>query len=279
MLWWLPGAAAGEWEVLCLSRARTVRQHRGLCTVQALVEDVVLCLWGNNLFAGVSSAHLEPPPGSWDIHFVCTTLCAPDPWTAPSPLVLVPYSTLEMAVVLGHVAVEVQANGIAQRVAVDAVAPNLTLEHLAAQRMDDEALKRLSVGNRIAAGGFSHIYLGKVRPAEPREDEEHSLVAVKQYIQRKPIFFSFDTPEERAAKTREMEEGAVVVFRRLHQEVRMLTAKGETRGERSSDGVLTWARRALGHGRRAALGPRGCAAPAFVGLVQPEAAVRAHALL
>ncbi len=107
-----------------------------------------------------------------------------------------------------------------------AVAPNLLLEMLADKRLTEDAVaRRLQVGTRVAAGGFSHIYLGKLRLADADDDAERPQVAVKQYIQRKPIFFSFDTPEERAAKNMEMEQGAVVVFRRLQQEVRMLAAK------------------------------------------------------
>ncbi len=135
------------------------------------------------------------------------------------------FENIEMAVVLGHATVQcpLVAN---HRPELHRVAPCLTLEHLHGLRMsEDDVSKRLQVGQRVGAGGFSHIYTGKLRTDLNDPEAEPLLVAVKQYIQRKPIFFSFDTEEERAAKLKEMEQGAVVVFRRLQHEVRMLTAK------------------------------------------------------
>jgi serine/threonine protein kinase len=127
---------------------------------------------------------------------------------------------VEMAVALGNQGITCQLN---HKSSLQAVCPSLSLETMQEYRLSEEDIRnRLAVGNRVGAGGFSHIYLGKFKAKDVVGAEGVENVAVKEYIQRKPVFFSLDTPEEREAKELEMEQGAIVVFRRLHHEVGML---------------------------------------------------------
>lgn len=128
-----------------------------------------------------------------------------------------------MSTALAHAVVRCRSN---HRLSLNRVAPFLMLEHLSSQRLTEEQLKvRLMIHSRVGAGGFSHIYKGTLVEETSLPDQPSQTVAVKQYIQRKPIMFSFDSPEERAAKELEADQGALVVFRRLHHEVQMLALK------------------------------------------------------
>ncbi len=177
---------------------------------------------------GIASVPAPAPLGAWESYFLCPECALPDFLGRPNPACLasaVVYEIVEMSTALAHAVVRCRSN---HRLSLDRLAPFLLLEHLSSQRLSEEQLKiRLMIQTRVGAGGFSQIFKGTLvidgQGGKLSGDPETEVVAVKQYIQRKPIMFSFDSPEERAAKEQEADQGALVVFRRLHHEVQMLS--------------------------------------------------------
>ncbi len=221
------GGEAGEWVLHVVGRARDGKAFGGMGMAGMVVEDVLLRVWGNQMFDGIASVPAPAPLGAWESFFLCPECMLPDPFSAFGSILAatrLPYDVVEMSVALGHALLRCSQS---HRVPINRVAPTLLLEHLSSMRLGEEQLKvRLMIQTRVGAGGFSHIYKGTLRPAAEEEaGAQDRIVAVKQYIQRKPIMFSFDTPEERAAKEQEQDQGAMVVFRRLHHEVQMLALK------------------------------------------------------
>ena len=224
VLFWEPGEGDGEIRLHLVTRALN-GNFNSVALFFIMVNDIVLQLYGSQLFDGVASVPELMAAGPWEVFFLCPECPLPNPPFSQLPAnvtTLMPYDTVEMAAALGYASFSCSRG---HRPQLSAVAPHLTLELLASRRMTDEQVSsRLQIGNRVGAGGFSHIYLGRLRGIGADADNVLT-VAVKQYIQRKPIFFSFDTPEERAAKELEVEQGAIVVFRRLHHEAQMLDLK------------------------------------------------------
>jgi hypothetical protein len=216
----------------CIARAADGKSFRSWWLLSMLIDDVVLGIWGNTMFAGIASVPAESIPlEAWSTTFACPECTLPNPLTCPpggrtssfQACTSWAFEFVELSVVLGHSTVSCS---MGHKCTVKQVAPNLTLETLESLRLTEEQVqRRLQVGTRCAAGGFSHVYLGKLKDEGAQDNDDRKSVAVKQFIQRKPIMFSFDTPEERRAKEQEIEQGAVVVFRRLHHEVQMLALK------------------------------------------------------
>jgi hypothetical protein len=177
---------------------------------------------------GIASVPVEAPLGAWESFFLCPECALPDFLSggggATCLASAVSFEVAEMSVALAHAVVRCRAN---HRLSLNRLAPSLMLEHLSSQRLSEDQLKvRLLISTRVGAGGFSHIYKGSLLEEKGEGEEPAShVVAVKQYIQRKPIMFSFDTPEERMAKELEADQGSLVVFRRLHHEVQMLSLR------------------------------------------------------
>jgi serine/threonine protein kinase len=187
-------------------------------------------------FLGIASIPAPAPLGAWESYFLCPDCSLPDFLSKSNAACLssaVVYEIVEMSTALAHAVVRCRSN---HRLSLNRVAPFLMLEHLSSQRLTEEQLKvRLMIHSRVGAGGFSHIYKGTLVDEASSSEQVSQTVAVKQYIQRKPIMFSFDSPEERAAKELEADQGALVVFRRLHHEVQMLAIKSFVTYEKNAE--------------------------------------------
>ena len=226
-----------EFKLYSIGRAKDTKSYDSFALLNMLVDDVVLGVWGNNMFNGISSVPISVPTGEWEAYYSCPQCYFPDPFLdAHKYEALLSYDSVEMAVVLGNTTVKCPFD---HSINIEQIAPNLLLEQFASKRLTEEQISMdLQIGTRVGAGGFSHIYLGKIRPEGAcMDDSEKKTVAVKQYIQRKPIFFSFDTPQERAAKEQELQQGAVVVYRRLSHEVQMLAVKKIVHGMKNDDEI------------------------------------------